>query len=153
MGAAALKLDPELVEQVMSERPQPTLHPVSPVAADLIDHDGAFHVRNLIEELNVHPAELAQALHIKPQQVHSWLKDHAVRPTTSGAQELLMQLVKAAVFLRALFPEGQRGQLQLWLRQPQIGFRGDSALELLLSGQGARVLDVLYGLVTGDIST
>lgn len=136
----------------MAARRQPTLHPVSPVAGDLIDHDGAFYVRNLLEELHVHPAELAAALHIKPQQVHSWLKEQAVRPTTAGAQELLMQLVKTAVFLRELFPEGRRGQLHLWLRQPQIGFRGDSALELLLSGQGARVLDVLYELVTGDIS-
>ena len=132
---------------------RPALHPVSPDASDLIDHDGAFYVRALLEELNLRPAELAKALGIRAQQVHSWLKDSAVRPTTAGAQELLGQLVKTAVFLRALFPEDQRGQRQLWLRQPQIGFKGDSALELLLGGQGGRVLDVLYELVTGDIST
>lgn len=119
-------------------------------AVDLVDSAGSFHVDRLFKELGLKPAEIAAALKVRPQHVHAWCRAEPVRPRTPGAESLLMDFVRVATFLRALLKPSSPERAQTWIRQPLLPCRGRTPFELVCSGQGQSVVDILWEAWSGD---
>jgi len=119
---------------------------------DLVDAGGAFRVDCILDELGIRPADLARALGTSPQQVSGWRKAGAVRPSKAEVVTFLNLLVRIITVLRALFADAGPERRRLWMQNPQIRLKCERPIDVVLSGKGEQVFDLLWGAYSGDVS-
>ena len=81
-----------------------------------------------------------------------WRKAGAGRPSKAEVVTFLNLLVRIITVLRALFADAGPERRRLWMQNPQIRLKCERPIDVVLSGKGEQVFDLLWGAYSGDVS-